>query len=332
MTTRTRFLKSIAFGVISILPATSLCEPPHSVDSMNLGMFQPLPSVVESPSNPLTPEKIALGKKLYLDGRLSLNKKISCNSCHRLDQFGVDREPTSPGHMGKRGERNSPSSFNAALHASQFWDGRAATVEEQALGPILNPVEMGMASDTAALERIRDDKEYRELFARAFPSESAPVTFLNMGKAIGAFERTLLTPSRFDEYLKGKKDALTNGEKAGLKRFVETGCAACHNGVAIGGAMFQKLGVVRPYPTGDLGRYTLTKNDADKYVFKVPSLRNVTETGPYFHDGSVKTLEEAVKAMASYQLGRDLPDDQVSEIVTFLRSLTGTPPDTARME
>ena len=317
------------FSAISIPALSSFADDSAAVDAMNLGMFQPLPEVSVSQTNAVTAEKIKLGKELYVDGRLSLNRKISCNSCHNLKNFGVDSEPTSPGHEGKRGDRNSPSSFNAALHVAQFWDGRAADVEEQALGPILNPGEMGMHSDAEAIDRVREDNHYQKLFAAAFPGEENPINFKNVGKAIGAFERTLLTPSRFDEYLKGKKDALTSAEKTGLKRFVETGCVTCHNGVGIGGGMFMKLGLVRPYETKDLGRYKVTKNEADKFVFKVPSLRNIEKTAPYFHDGSVKTLPEAVKLMASHQLGRDLNDQEISEIVTFLKSLTGATPKSA---
>jgi cytochrome c peroxidase len=285
-------------------------------------VFSPLPDSAPSAQNPLTPEKIALGKKLYNDKRLSKAQDISCNSCHRLDTFGVDNEPTSPGHLGKRGGRNSPSSFNAALHVAQFWDGRAGTVEEQALGPILNPIEMAMESDAAVIDRLKADPATVKEFQAAFPGEKNPVTYPNLGKAIGAFERTLITPSRFDDFLRGDSSALTEEEKKGGKLFVETGCTACHNGATIGGMMYQKLGLVKPYPTKDLGRAEVTKNEADKFMFKVPSLRNVAKTAPYFHDGSVKTLPEAVSLMAEYQLGKKLDDAQVASIVTFLNALT----------
>jgi cytochrome c peroxidase len=288
--------------------------------------FSPLPDAAPSSQNPITPEKVALGKKLYNDTRLSKAQDISCNSCHRLDTFGVDNEPTSPGHLGKRGGRNSPSSFNAALHIAQFWDGRAATVEEQALGPILNPIEMAMDSSEAVVARLKADPTTVKEFQAAFPADKEPVTYPNVGKAIGAFERTLITPSRFDDFLRGDAGALTEEEKKGGKLFVETGCATCHNGATIGGAMYQKLGLIKPYPTKDLGRAEVSKNEADKFIFKVPSLRNVAKTGPYFHDGSITTLPEAVSIMAEYQLGKKLSDTQVQSIVTFLNSLTAKAP------
>jgi cytochrome c peroxidase len=268
-------------------------------------------------------ELVSLGKKLYMDTRFSKNKKLSCNSCHNLSTFGVDREPTSPGHEGKRGNRNSPTVFNASLHVAQFWDGRAADVEAQALGPVLNPVEMGLSSPAEVEKIIAADKEYTAMFKAAFPAESTPITFANFGKAIGSFERTLITPSRYDEFAAGKADALTAEEKKGLKKFMETGCTACHMGSTFGGGIYQKLGLVKPYETKDLGRYEVTKNETDKLVFKVPSLRNVAETGPYFHDGSVKDLPTAVKLMASHQLGKELSEDDTKSIVTFLNALTG---------
>jgi cytochrome c peroxidase len=242
----------------------------------------------------------------------------------------VDNEPTSPGHEGKRGGRNSPSSFNAALHIAQFWDGRAKDVEAQALGPILNPIEMGMESDAKVIEKLKKDPKTVAAFKAAFPGESDPLTYKNIGEAIGAFERTLITPSRFDAYLKGDDNALTAAEKAGGKLFVQTGCTACHMGSTLGGQMYQKLGLVKDYPTKDMGRFEVTKLEADKKMFKVPSLRNVAKTGPYFHDGSVKTLEEAVSQMAEYQLGKNLSKDEVASVVTFLNTLTGTVPASAK--
>jgi len=301
--------------------AVAFAEGPS--DEALKALFRPLPKVAESTSNPVTAAKAALGKRLYLETRLSVSGTISCNSCHKLTSFGVDNEPTSPGHDGRRGERNSPTSMNAALHLAQFWDGRAADVEAQALGPILNPIEMGMASEKAVLAELKDDPSYIEDFAKAFPNEAAPITYKNIGNAIGAFERTLLTPSPFDAYLAGRADALTPAQKAGLKTFVETGCATCHNGVGIGGGMYQKIGVVHPYPTKDVGRFNVTKQESDRFVFKVPGLRNVEKTGPYFHDGAVATLDEAVRLMGKHQLGRELAPETRASIVEFLKSLTG---------
>lgn len=292
--------------------------------------FQPLPESAPSAEHPSSPEKIALGKSLYMDTRLSKNDQMSCNSCHSLSNFGVDNEATSPGHEGKRGGRNSPSSFNAALHIAQFWDGRAKDVEAQALGPILNPIEMGMDSEEAVVAKLKKDPTTVAAFKAAFPDQTDPLTYANIGEAIGAFERTLITPSRFDAYLKGDDSALTAEEKAGGKLFVETGCTACHMGATLGGQMYQKLGLVKDYPTEDLGRFEVTHKESDRKIFKVPSLRNVAKTGPYYHDGSVKTLEEAVAKMGEYQLGKNLSEEQVTSIVTFLNSLTGTVPPSAQ--
>ncbi len=307
-------------------PKDSAAIHPDLLPATWTGLFQPLPSVAESASNPVTPAKVALGKKLYSETKLSTAEDISCNSCHNLQTLGVDNQPTSPGHKGQLGGRNSPTVFNAALHFTQFWDGRAKDVEEQALGPVMNPVEMAMPSEAVVMERLRTDPEYPKLFAQAFPGEKDALTFQNMGKAIGAFERTLLTKSRFDSFLEGDATALNAEELEGLKTFRDVGCVACHSGVTVGGQMYQKLGLVKPYPTEDLGRHEVTKNEADKYFFKVPSLRNIEKTGPYFHDGKVKTLDQAIRLMGSHQLGRELTDRQVELILAFLRSLTGQLP------
>jgi cytochrome c peroxidase len=289
-------------------------------------MFQPLPDLSTEPADPVVAAKIELGKKLYFDTRLSMDGNISCNSCHDLANYGVDNEATSPGDDGTLGTRNSPTVYNAAFHIAQFWDGRAADVEEQALGPIMNPVEMAMADTAVVLERLAADAEYPELFRTAFPDADDPFVFDNVGAAIGAFERTLVTPSRFDAYLRGDASALTEAEVAGMREFAQVGCVACHSGSVLGGQMFQKLGVVKPHPTVDQGRFEVTGNDIDRYFFKVPSMRNVAETGPYLHDGSVKTLEEMIRLMADVQLGQELTDAQVASIATFLKSLTGELP------
>lgn len=283
--------------------------------------FEPLPeSIIDEQKNAVL---IKLGKKLYLDPRLSINDRIACNSCHSLSNYGVDNEPTSPGHEGKRGGRNSPTTLNAALHIAQFWDGRAGTVEEQALGPILNPVEMGMPSEDAVVKKLKAIDEYKTSFAEAFSDQKDPLNYKNVGVAIGAFERTLLTPSRFDDFLKGDKDALNESEKRGLKKFVSIGCINCHNGVAIGGNSYRKIGLVVPYETSDMGRFEVTGIESDKKVFKVPGLRNVAQTGPYFHDGSVETLDEAIRLMAKHQLGHDhIGHGMIRDIKAFLSSLT----------
>lgn len=279
--------------------------------------FKPLPKVAENSLNPFNPAKIKLGKMLYFDPRLSKSGFISCNSCHNLATGGVDNLPTSIGHKWQLGPRNAPTVFNAAVHFAQFWDGRAKDVEEQAKGPILNPKEMA-STEELVLERIKSIPEYVKLFKRAFPKEKEPITYENIAKAIAVFERTLITPSRFDDFLKGNKKALSKEEKKGVELFVNKGCVSCHNGVAIGGGMFQRF----DYGT-DNGRYEVTKDENDKKLFKVASLRNVELTYPYFHDGSVWSLEEAVKIMGKKQLGIDLNEEEVKYIVLFLKSLTG---------
>jgi cytochrome c peroxidase len=328
---RTGTLRALTF-LTTLTSCTLALIGAHADDSSWKAAFSPLPESAATAEQPTPSERVALGKSLYFDTRLSKNNKMSCNSCHNLSTFGVDNEPTSPGHEGKRGGRNSPTVFNAALHVAQFWDGRAKDVEAQALGPILNPIEMGMDSEAAVVARLKADPATVEAFKKAFPGETDSVTYANIGKAIGSFERTLITPSRFDTYLKGDEKALSEAEVAGAKLFVQTGCTACHMGATLGGQMYQKLGLVKEYDTKDLGRFEVTKNEADRKFFKVPSLRNVAKTGPYFHDGSVETLDKAVSLMAEYQLGKQLSQEQVASIVTFLGSLTGAPPVTSNQK
>jgi cytochrome c peroxidase len=260
---------------------------------------------------------------LYYEGRLSKNQEISCNSCHQLDNFGVDSEATSPGQAGQRGGRNSPTVYNAALHIAQFWDGRAADVEEQAKGPVTNPIEMALPDPAAADAVLRSIPGYAEPFQAAFPGQAEPVSFDNAALAIAAFERTLLTPGPLDDFIGGDAEALDAEQQAGLALFVDTGCVSCHMGPAVGGAMYQKLGVVHAYETADTGRFEVTGKEQDRYVFKVPSLRNVAKTGPWFHDGSVTKLEEAIRLMAYHQLGVELDDAKIGKIAAFLGSLTG---------
>jgi cytochrome c peroxidase len=322
---RTLSLLASLLAFSSLIPPTSAFAQEITPESVK-GIFPPI-STKDAESQPKA--LVALGKKLYMETRFSKSKKMSCNSCHNLKNAGVDSEPTSPGHEGKRGGRNSPTVLNSSLHFAQFWDGRAADVEAQALGPVLNPIEMGMDSADAVVKVMVDDKEYPAMFKAAFPTEKDPITFKNFGKAIGAFERTLITPSRYDAFAEGDVNALTSDEKNGLKTFISTGCTACHMGSLFGATMYQKLGLAKPYETTDLGRFEVTKIEADKYFFKVPSLRNVAETGPYFHDGLVKDLPTAVKLMGAHQLGRDLSEEDVSSIIVFLRSLSGKVPESA---
>ncbi|MGA1607982.1 MAG: cytochrome-c peroxidase [Planctomycetota bacterium] len=271
------------------------------------------------------PEMIALGMDLYHEKRLSTGKNLSCATCHDLSRYGQDGEATSPGSAGERGGRNSPSSVNAFRQVAQFWDGRAADVEAQAQGPVLNPIEHGFAEEADFLAALRSVDDIPARFAAVFPGQDDPVTLANFGAAVGAFERTLVTKGRWEEFLDGNDDALTVDEKKGLATFVEVGCTTCHNGRAVGGGVFQKLGLVEPFETADKGVGDLKGDPTQDYVFKVPMLLNVAETAPYFHDGSIRTLEEAVRIMAKHQLGRLLTDEQIASIVTFLKALTGEP-------
>lgn len=294
--------------------------------------FKALPAPELSQDDP----KVKLGHKLFFDKQLSKDGNISCNSCHNLATFGVDNLSFSPGDDGTLGGRNSPTALNAFLHISQFWDGRAKDVEEQAGMPILNPVEMAIPDKAFLVKRLSASEEYQNLFKTAFPDVKEALTYDNIQNAIGAFERTLVTPSRFDSYMNGDKNALTVAEKKGMLSFINTGCVQCHTGANIGGNMMQKFGIYGNYwehtksAKVDEGRFEVTKNELDKYMFKVPTLRNVEKTAPYFHDGSIADLNEAVRIMGKVQLNKDLSDDEINNIVTFLKALTGEVPQYAQ--
>ena len=322
-------LLSFSAVLVTLLSACSQPAPPAAeqkpapaVDKSQLQVFAPLPAGV--PGQPANEDEIALGRMLYFEPRLSKSQTISCNSCHDLAKYGVDGQPTSDGHKGQKGDRNAPTVFNAAAHFVQFWDGRAPDVEAQAKGPVLNPVEMAMPGENKVVAVLESMPEYVDRFKKAFPNDPTPITYDNMAKSIGAFERRLMTPSRWDALLAGDEKALTPEELVGLKTFLDTGCQSCHNGALLGGTTYQKIGAVKPYTrSADPGRFKVTKNEADKAVFKVPSLRNVEKTGPYYHDGGVVSLEEAVRQMAEYQLGKSLTPEQAKQIVDFLKVLTG---------
>lgn len=273
-----------------------------------------------------TPALIALGKDLFHSEALSQKGNLSCASCHDLATYGVDNKSVSPGSTGENGERNTPTVYNAFRQFRQFWDGRAESVEEQAIMPVLNPIEHGLADEAAVLAKINEQSALVAGFKKAFPDDASPVTAKNFGIAIGAFERTLVTRSNWDDYIEGTQKALSNEELLGLKTFLDIGCQQCHLNRTLGGHAFQKLGLLKPYSGKDTGRMQVTKSESDKYSFKVPTLLNVEKTAPYYHDGSIATLEEAVKAMARDQLGKDLTGEQVGNIVTFLKALTGAIP------
>jgi len=287
-----------------------------------LRRFAPLNLVANTAPRAL----VDLGRKLYYDPRLSKTGTVSCNSCHPLAKYGTTQTPVSTGINGRKGARNAPTVYNAAGHFAQLWDGRSPSVEKQAVMPIENGDEMGMTSAEAvsAIDRIAG---YRDEFARVFPGIARPISVERIGVAIGAFEHGLVTPARWDRYLRGDTSALNVQEKAGAKQFANLGCIVCHTGPLVGGSMFERLGARVPWPAGaDRGRRGVTGNLADDMVFKVPSLRNVAMTAPYFHDGSAKTLTEAVHMMARHQLGVELDDEEARELEAWLGSLTGDIP------
>ncbi|GAB1391855.1 hypothetical protein MASR1M60_00180 [Rhodocyclaceae bacterium] len=299
------------------LSAPILAGPDHGQ-----GVFRPLP-----PPPALSPEKVALGERLFFDKRLSQDNSIACASCHDFARGGSDRMRVALGIGQQPGPINTPTVFNAALNFVQFWDGRAATLEEQAAGPVHNPLEMG-SSWSEVIAKLRADKDYLQRFSTLYPQRG--ITGETIVDAIATYERTLITPnSRFDRFLQGDSSALNAIEQSGYRRFLDYGCASCHQGVLLGGNMYQRFGVMGDYFAGrtttmaDLGRFNVTGRDEDRHAFKVPSLRNIAVTPPYFHDGSALSLEEAIIVMGRFQLGRELSGPDVAAISAFLHTLTG---------
>ena len=298
-------------------------------------VFGSLPRAMVSEKNPITPEKVRLGKILFHETRISIDGTVSCARCHPIGLYAADGLKKSIGNNCKLNPRNAPTVLNAAGQISAHWIGNRTDVEDQAKQSVIGPPSFGMPSYEAVESKLKGMKGYIDLFKEAFPGENNPVTVDNFAKAIGSFERTLVTPARFDSFLKGDIAALNEQEKKGLRTYMDTGCIMCHSGPYAGGQMYQKFGIFESYwkytksDPIDEGRYVVTKNEADKYLFKVPIHRNVGETAPYFHDGSVDKLGDAVWIMGKIQLGKDLNQSQVGEIVTFLKSLTGKIPEDA---
>lgn len=316
--------RAVTASFLLIVPASIHAATPAELRAGALKVLAPLPDKMPGSEND-TPARVKLGRELFFEKKLSANNTQSCNSCHAVDKNrgGVDNEPTSPGAFGKRGGRNSPTVLNAGFHIAQFWDGRAKTLEDQAKGPVLNPGEMAMPSEAAVIEKLKAEKKYVSGFKKAFPGEADPVTYDNFAKAVASFERTLRTHDRFDDFLKGDDKALTAAELKGLDTFLSIGCTTCHSGPLLGGNDYKKLGILNAYEnTSDKGRIEVTKEDYDEFVFKVPSLRNIALTAPYFHDGSQKTLEEAVQKMAWLQLGKKLSPEEAQGLGAFLRALS----------
>jgi cytochrome c peroxidase len=304
--------------------------------------WQALPDTAPAPEdNPTTDAKVELGKMLYMDPRFSSTGTVSCNSCHNVMEGGEDSRTFSMGVHGKTGGRNAPTVWNSAFHSVQFWDGRADLLEDQAKGPVANPVEMGMKDVEEAMDRVKQIPGYKPYFEKAFGKDSMTVD--NAAKAVAAFERTLITPnSPYDRYVKGDKKAMTEQQVRGMETFAAAGCASCHSGPAFNGPkMAFGQGFYAKFPTfaenneyntkynlsADKGREEVTGKAADANMFRVSTLRNITDTAPYFHNGSVNDLSEAVRVMARSQLNKDLTDKEVEDIVAFLGALTGEYPE-----
>jgi cytochrome c peroxidase len=320
-------------ALLPIAPASAAGSDELMINANAL--FGPLPSSMPTPDNPITPEKVQLGNALFWEPRISVDGTVSCAKCHPVSLYAADGLQKAEGNRCKENPRNSPTVFNAAGQIAEHWIGNRKNVEDQAKQALVGPPSFGMPSYESVEKVLRGIPGYVEMFRKAFPGEKDPVSVDNFAKAIGAFERTLVTPSPFDDFMKGNESALSDRQKKGLAAFIATGCVACHAGTYVGGKMFDKFGRFYPYwkytksTKIDEGRFAVTKNPADKYLFKVPVLRNVAMTPPYFHDGTVAKLDRAVTIMAKIQLNKDLSPEQAGDIVAFLRSLTGTIPDAA---
>jgi len=298
-------------------------------------LFGRLPAAMVSEKNALTPEKIRLGKILFHETRISIDGTVSCARCHPFGLYAADGLKTSVGNRCAVNMRNAPTILNAAGQISQHWIGNRTDVEDQARQSVIGPASFGMPSASEVEQKLRQIGGYRPLFEAAFPGDGEPITVDHLAAAVGAFERTLVTPSPFDDFLAGNRAALSERAAKGLGAFMDSGCASCHAGTYLGGGQYEKFGIAGPYweytrsEKPDEGRFTASKDEADKYVFKVPGLRNVARTPPYFHDGSVESLETAVWVMGKAQLGRDLSQEELLDLLAFLESLTGKIPEDA---
>jgi cytochrome c peroxidase len=327
-------MQKTGYLIVLLFAAALVAGTSHATDSLQQqaqGVFKPIPKdPPKNEKNPITPEKVTLGKMLFFDPRLSKSMLISCNTCHNIGLGGADFQETSTGHKWQKGGRNSPTVLNAVFNLAQFWDGRAADLMEQAKGPLQASVEMNNSPEQV-IKTLKSMPGYVAMFKKVFGDAADPVTFDNMAKAIEAFEATLLTPdSRFDNYLAGDEKALSAREKEGLQLYMNKGCGACHGGVNMGGSGYFPFGVVEKpkeeITAGDMGRFKFTGSKSDEYVFKSPSLRNLELTPPYFHSGKVWCMKEAVGIMGAAQLGIKLTPDDVEKITDFLKTTTGMQP------
>ena len=325
-------IRSLALIGVSLSPLVPVQAEDMSLADRAQTMFKAVDRDQLAGAPPATSQQILLGRALFFDPRVSADGTVSCARCHQPSLYGTDALPTSIGADHRVHPRNAPTVLNAAMQFVQHWRGDRSSVEDQAIKALIAPPSFGNATYEGAMGKLKAISGYHSLFSQAFPGEPDPITAENWGRAIGGYVRTLVTPSPFDRFLHGDNDALTAPARAGLRTFMDVGCAACHRGAGIGGNLYQKFGLVEDYwkATGsarvDKGRVEVTNDPADLYVFKVPSLRNVAMTPPYFHDGSVQTLPAAVRVMARVQLGKTLTDGEVADIVAFLEALTGTMP------
>lgn len=295
-------------------------------DPTQLAVFAALPEKIERPDNLLTDDKVAVGRQLYFDTRLSRGGDVSCNTCHDVTKSGAGEAAIAEGTRNAKGTRNAPTIFNAAGNLAQGWDARGALIEDF-LVPHAAEASVMNAGEKRIVDTVSSIPAYAAAFKKAFPDDKGVITGASVGKAIAAYTRKLLTPGRWDKFVAGDASALTDEEKLGLGAFMDANCTTCHAGKYVGAAQNQKLGVAKPWPgNADVGRFGITKQEVDRYVFKVPTLRNVVKTGPYLHDGSVASLEEIVKQMARFQVGKELTDAQTKSIVTYLGALSGDAP------
>jgi cytochrome c peroxidase len=323
---------AIAGSLVVFATSTTIAADDAALLGRARDVFQALPKDMSAPGLPMAKERVQLGRLLFFDPRMTIDGNVSCATCHQPGLYGTDALAKSIGVKQRQHPRNAPSVLNAALNFVNHWRGDRKSVEDQAEQALTAPISSGLSDERAVVDRLQRIPSYARLFKAAFPDDRGPVSTKNTALAIGAYERTLVTPSPFDDYLGGNTNALPAAARAGLGKLIDLGCAACHRGIGVGGDMYRKFGLVEDYwtVTGsqsiDKGRADVTKDPADLYVFRVPSLRNVAMTPPYFHDGSVATLPDAVKIMGRLQLGLSLSDADTNDIVAFLESLTGELP------
>ncbi len=319
-------------SLILLLLAAGIAHAADDLLTTARARFQPIPPEAPAlPGNPATPAKLELGRMLYFDPRVSAGRPGSCNSCHNVGLGGADGRETAIGHSWQKGGRNVPTAFNAVFNTARFWDGRAQDVEDQPTGRTFNPIEMALPRGELS-EDLAGIPGYRTAFSAAFPGEADPVTLANAQKAIAVFQATLITPNApFDNYLRGDAYALNATQKIGLQLFISKGCAECHDGMNLGGTQYAPFGILeRPgaevLPRDDKGRFMVTDTVGDQYVFKVPQLRNIALTAPYFHSGRAWDLAQSVAVMASSQVGAPVSAEENAHITAFLGSLTGEQP------